>query len=122
MILPGAVATMSTWPKLAQSRDNEKRPITVAPIARPIGEGGVSTISRAAGRNSSSSRPRTLGPGGKGRIFFSAFIKSYPKRQSVAPFAGDEVDQLKDQGFNWPKHSIERKYPGLRRTQSVLNF
>src|SRR5262245_47128758 len=39
----------------SQIRATQKRNIMVAPIARPIGDGGVSTISRAAGRNASSS-------------------------------------------------------------------
>src|SRR6202007_1409351 len=61
MIFPGAVTTMSIVPRQAQANANEKRPTIVAPIARPIGEGGVSTISRAAGRKASScSRRRTL--------------------------------------------------------------
>src|ERR1700733_12552848 len=105
MIFPAAVATISTWPRLAQARANTNKPIRVAPTARPRGDGGVSTISSAAGRNSSSSRSRGLGPAGKGTTFFSAFMKSYLKRQAVAPFAGDEVNQQKDQGFNRPGHS-----------------
>ena len=54
MILPGAVATMSTVPKQAQASASRTAAMIVAPIARPIGEGGVSTISSAAGRNASS--------------------------------------------------------------------
>src|SRR6516165_8315383 len=55
MILPGAEATMSILPKHVQAKAIQKRVMIVAPIARPIGEGGVSTISSAAGRNASSS-------------------------------------------------------------------
>src|ERR1700739_655946 len=64
MILPRAVATMSIVPKKAQPSANKKRPMIVVPIARPIGDGGVSTISSAAGKKASScSRRRTLTPG-----------------------------------------------------------
>ena len=60
MILPGAVATMSTVPRQAQASASTNTMMIVAPIARPIGEGGVSTISSAAGRKASSwSRRRT---------------------------------------------------------------
>src|SRR6185503_4780247 len=45
---------MSISPKAAQASAAQKTRITVAPIARPIGDGGLSTISRAAGRNASS--------------------------------------------------------------------
>src|SRR5947207_7705653 len=57
-ILPGAVATMSILPKQAQARPTQKISTIVTPSARPTGEGGVSTISRAAGRNSVSTRSR----------------------------------------------------------------
>ena len=46
----------------------------VAPIARPIGDGGVSTISSAAGRKASSSRSRGVLVDGKEMIFFVAAI------------------------------------------------
>ena len=45
---------MSMWLKLAQATAAAKKRSKVAAIARPAGEGGVSTISSAAGRNSSS--------------------------------------------------------------------
>src|SRR6185503_5519989 len=45
---------MSISPKAAQASAAQKTRMTVAPIARPIGDGGLSTISRAAGRNASS--------------------------------------------------------------------
>ncbi len=54
----------------------------VAPIARPMGEGGVSTISSAAGRNASSSRSRCRAPPGKGTTFFSGFMKSCLKSRA----------------------------------------
>jgi len=70
MILPGAVATISTVPNDAQASATQNRAITVAPIARPIGEGGVSTISSAAGRKASScSVRRTISFFGNGIIF-----------------------------------------------------
>jgi hypothetical protein len=58
-IFPGADATMSMVPAQAQIRATQKSSMIVAPNARPIGDGGVSTISSAAGRNASSS-PRLL--------------------------------------------------------------
>src|SRR5258707_10722952 len=54
-ILPCADATISISPRHAQVRARMNSRMIVAPIARPIGDGGVSTISRAAGRNASSS-------------------------------------------------------------------
>src|SRR5262245_18151060 len=57
-IWPVAVATMSTLPMQAQAIATIATRMMVNPIARPTGEGGVSTISRAAGRNSRSSRVR----------------------------------------------------------------
>src|ERR1700758_2353461 len=46
---------MSTVPMLAQMRARQKIAMIVTPTARPAGEGGVSTISSAAGKNASSS-------------------------------------------------------------------
>src|SRR5207302_1547364 len=59
-ILPGAVATMSIFPKAVQASATQKSAIIVSATARPTGEGGVSTTSRAAGRNASSSRSRRV--------------------------------------------------------------
>jgi hypothetical protein len=42
-------------------------------------------------------------------------MKSYLKGQAVALFAGDEVNQQKDQGFNWPKHWIGWNYLRLHK-------
>src|SRR5262249_8714245 len=57
-ILPVADATMSIVPTAAHSRAAQnKRPMTAA-MARPMGDGGVSMISSAAGKNASSSRRR----------------------------------------------------------------
>ena len=50
---------MSTLPRLAQARAAQKAAITVSAMARPIGEGGVSTISSAAGRNATPSTGRS---------------------------------------------------------------
>src|SRR5689334_11064388 len=49
---------MSTVPQAAQASAAPNRMTMVTPMARPIGEGGVSTISRAAGRKASSCRRR----------------------------------------------------------------
>src|SRR5258708_28928805 len=46
---------MSIVPYQAHTSPAQNSRMMVAPIARPIGEGGVSTISSAAGRNASSS-------------------------------------------------------------------
>src|SRR5260370_39277859 len=54
-IFPVADATMSIVPHQAQTSDAQNSRMIVAPIVRPIGDGGVSTISSAAGRNASSS-------------------------------------------------------------------
>src|SRR5262245_54329792 len=56
-IFPLADATMSSVPTEAQISATQKRNIMVTPIARPIGDGGVSATSSAAGRNASSSPP-----------------------------------------------------------------
>src|SRR5262249_28417910 len=62
---PVADATMSIVPQDAQASAAQNSRMRVAPIARPIGEGGVSTISRAAGRNASSALRRAF-PRGSG--------------------------------------------------------
>src|SRR6516165_6694824 len=58
MIFPGAEATMSTSPSETQAKPRQNTAIIVTAIVRPSGEGGVSTISSAAGRNASSCRSR----------------------------------------------------------------
>src|SRR5258708_2807342 len=82
MIFPVAVATISTWPRQAQANASTNSAMTVAPIARPVGDGGVSTISSAAGRNASSSRSRRLA--GKGTTFFSGVMKPAYKHDKVS--------------------------------------
>ena len=47
---------MSIVPHDAQTSAAQNRTMIVPTIARPVGDGGVSTISSAAGRNASSSR------------------------------------------------------------------
>src|SRR6266699_3595437 len=59
-ILPCAEATMSICPRQAQMRARQKIAMMKAPIARPVGDTGVSTISSAAGRNASSSAFRLV--------------------------------------------------------------
>src|SRR5262245_45895827 len=69
-IFPVAEATMSIVPVQAQISATQNKAMIVAPTARPIGDGGVSTISSAAGRNASSSacRPRAFCAGMARRI------------------------------------------------------
>src|SRR6516164_9134651 len=55
-IFPVADATISMVPHQAQISAMQNSRMMAIPIARPIGDGGVSTISSAAGRNASSSR------------------------------------------------------------------
>src|SRR5215467_10545612 len=71
MILPGAAATMSTVPNAAQTRATQKTPITARARTWPTGDGGVSMISSAAGRNASSSALRAR-PAGRMQTTFSA--------------------------------------------------
>src|SRR5215472_3415146 len=55
MIRPGAVVTISTLPKHAHARAMQNNAMMVPLMAFAIGDGGVSTISSAAGRKASSS-------------------------------------------------------------------
>src|SRR6516165_7244355 len=59
-IFPVAEVTMSIVPHHDQATAAPNSRMMLTPIARPIGDGGVSTISSAAGRNASSS-PRRSG-------------------------------------------------------------
>jgi hypothetical protein len=65
MNFPGAVATIETFPKVAQTTSATTSAIRVPATQRLIGDGGVSWISRSGGRNSRSSgvssRPRVSG-------------------------------------------------------------
>src|SRR5262249_48628328 len=58
-IFPGADATMAIVPQQAQASAAQNSRMMLTAVARPTGDGGVSTISSAAGRNASSS-PRLL--------------------------------------------------------------
>src|SRR5262245_33997149 len=62
-IFPVADATMSIVPHQAQTNAAQNSRMLVKPIVRPIGDGGVSTISSAAGRNASSSPRRSRAHG-----------------------------------------------------------
>src|SRR5216684_5735238 len=76
MILPGATATMSTVPMHAQPNATANTAMMVKATARPTGEGGVSTISSAAGRNASSSRRRSARSAGKATTFLADFMQT----------------------------------------------
>src|SRR5215831_4237809 len=65
-IRPVAVVTMSTLPRAAQASATQNSAIMVPPTAPASGCGGVSTISRAAGRKASSSADRDGRFGGDG--------------------------------------------------------
>jgi hypothetical protein len=62
-ILPVAVATISTLPNEAHATAKQKTAMMLAPIARPIGDGGLSVISSAAGRNAISCSRRRAAAG-----------------------------------------------------------
>src|SRR5262249_52347509 len=49
----------------------------VKPIARPIGDGGVSTISSAAGKNASSPFSRRLAPRGSEMTFLTELLADF---------------------------------------------
>src|SRR6516165_8220752 len=74
MIFPVADAMMSILPNVAQASAKQNMAMMVTPTARPIGEGGVSTTSIAAGRNASSSRLRRLRPFGNGMTLLADFM------------------------------------------------
>src|SRR5262245_25856691 len=75
MILPGATATMSTVPMHAQASAMPNTAIMVKAMARPIGDGVVSTISSAAGRNASSSLRRSSRFFGNSITFLADFME-----------------------------------------------
>src|SRR5262249_17885924 len=72
IILPCAEATISTSLIQAQATAAANTSPMVRPVARPTGDGGVSMISSAAGRNASSSLSRLSRGPGKGMIFLLA--------------------------------------------------
>src|SRR4051794_21957430 len=88
--LPGADATISIRLKQAHAKARQNIPIIAKTIARPIGDGGVSIISSAAGRNANSSRSRTAGtPAAFGAL--SDFMASLNTvERSIAPRSSDQ--------------------------------
>src|SRR5262252_6831426 len=94
-ISPGAVATISTCPMVAQATASTKNRMMTPPIARPAGEAGVSMISRAAGRNSSSSRRRRrratgrTGPTADSDDFMKARLGAM--QHGIAPALADQL-------------------------------
>jgi hypothetical protein len=62
------------FPQLAQPRARQNAPMITKTIARPIGDGGDSTISSAAGRNVSSRLLRRGAGRGKGTTRAEDFI------------------------------------------------
>src|SRR5580698_6082435 len=100
IILPVAEATMSIWPRKAHNSAMQNSAMMVNATVRPSGEGGVSTISRAAGRNAISSRSRPLLSRGNCNTFWISFCETcltdfmnaslYPVEHGVAPARIDE--------------------------------
>src|ERR1700737_4859168 len=77
MILPLETATMSTRPNHAQISASVKTATRQWAPRRPIGEGGVSTISRAAGRNSRSTlRMGLFWTGTTAVVIWRSFIRT----------------------------------------------
>src|SRR3954454_12645550 len=77
-ILPVAVATMSMGLKQAQVRARQNKTISENAMARPAGDGGLSTISSAAGRNAISSRSRRVtSREGNGTIFLAVLSADF---------------------------------------------
>src|SRR5580704_7900590 len=92
-ILPAADATMSTLPIAAQASAVQATAMMVAPIARPTGDGGFSTISSAAGRKSISSAARRSAEAGNGTIFLADFMESrlQPVQCGIAPAGSHQI-------------------------------
>src|SRR5262249_41586962 len=68
IIFPGATATMSTVPTLAQIIAALNTATMAIAMARPVGEGGASITWSAAGRNASSSFRRSSRCFGKAKM------------------------------------------------------
>src|SRR5215475_12422158 len=89
-IWPVALATISTLPKHAQTRAAQNSTMIVPPMAPARGDGGVSTISSAAGRNARSFwlRPGAArAPGRKMRSsanFMEASLQAIERRITAA--------------------------------------
>src|SRR5262249_36181667 len=77
IIFPGAEAMMSTLPRDAQAKARQNSTTMVKPIARPSGDGGVSTISSAAGKNASSSLSRRLALRGSVTTFLAELLADF---------------------------------------------
>src|SRR6516162_1736438 len=93
MTLPGAEATMSILPKHVQAKAIQNRVMIVKPIARPIGDGGVSTISSAAGRNASSCLLRRARASGSGTTFLADFMDATLQAvdRGITPARSDQI-------------------------------
>src|SRR5262245_1732225 len=97
MIFPGAAAMMSTSPSDAQAKAKPNSAMIVTPMARPIGDGGVSTISSAAGRNASSCLSRRFGPRTSGMTFLAELSADFmdPGLQTIERgIAATSLDQI----------------------------
>src|SRR5262249_7705813 len=97
MIFPGAAAMISTSPSDAQAKAKPNSAMIVTPIARPIGEGGASTISSAAGRNASSCLSRRFSPGESGVTFLAEVLAGFMDsglQEMERGIAGDGLDQI----------------------------
>lgn len=73
MILPVAEAIMSIWPRNAHASARQNKAMMLIAIVRPTGDGGVSTISSAAGRKANSSLSRPFPSLGKGTALWRSF-------------------------------------------------
>src|SRR5262249_48151887 len=99
-IFPVDDATMSIVPHQAQTSAAQNSRMMMAPIARPIGDGGVSTISSAAGRKANSSLRRScvrrngITPGGRsaGVVGLADFREAglQPMQRCVTPAGLDQ--------------------------------
>src|SRR5260370_32124086 len=87
MILPGAEATIAIRPTEAQANARQKTPAIVTAMPRPNGEGGVSMISSAAGKNASSSLAWRRWSRGNAMTFSVDFMDPclQAKQRGVAP-------------------------------------
>ena len=88
---------MSILPNDAQAKARQNRTMIVQAEARPVGDGGVSTISRAAGRNASSYLSRRLDRRGRGMMFLAELSADFmdPGLQAVERgIAAAGIDQI----------------------------
>src|SRR5712691_894078 len=99
MIFPGADATMSISPRHAQAKARQNSAMIAKPIARPIGDGGVSTISSAAGKKASSSLSRRS-----------------PLRENATTFLADCLEDFMDSGLQ----AVERGIAAAGLDQIVM--